>query len=115
MMIYKGYAARVDYDESAETFYGTVVNANVLISFRGRTVEELKKSIADVVETYLEECRTRGEEPEKSYNGRITVRVDPAVHRHVAMKAAACNESMNEYVERLLERETADQDTRCAS
>jgi len=76
-------------------------------------VEELKKSFRDVIDTYLEDCKAEGKEPEKTFNGRITVRVDPAIHRRVAIKAAACRESMNEYVEKLLEKETADLETAC--
>jgi predicted HicB family RNase H-like nuclease len=53
-LTYQGYIGKVDYDDDAETFFGTVVNANVLVSFRGRTVKELKKSFHDVVDSYVE-------------------------------------------------------------
>jgi predicted HicB family RNase H-like nuclease len=108
MLTYKGYIGKVDYDDDAETFFGIVVNANVLVSFRGRTVKELKKSFHDVVDSYLEDCKAEGLAPEKPYNGTITVRVDPAIHRRVAIKASARKESMNKYVERLLEKDTED-------
>jgi predicted HicB family RNase H-like nuclease len=108
MLSYKGYLGKVDFDDEARTFFGTVVNANVLISFRGSTVKELEKSFHDVVETYLDDCTSEGKAPEKPYSGKITLRVPPEVHRRVAIKAAECKESMNEYLERLLERDTAD-------
>jgi len=44
MLNYKGFIGSVEYDDSAETFYGTVVNANTVMSFRGRSVDELKTS-----------------------------------------------------------------------
>jgi predicted HicB family RNase H-like nuclease len=57
MLECNGFIGEVDFDENARTFNGKVVNANVLISFRGQTVDELKKSFRDVMETYLEDCR----------------------------------------------------------
>jgi predicted HicB family RNase H-like nuclease len=108
MLTYKGYIGRVDFDDNARTFFGTVINANVLVSFRGKTVNELEKSFHDVVNTYLDDCKEEGKTPEKPYSGKITVRVPPVVHRRVALKAASRRESMNDYLEGLLERDTAD-------
>jgi len=108
MLEYKGFIGEVDFDDNARTFYGKVVNANVLISFRGESVDELEKSFHDVVETYLDDCKQEGQEPEKPYSGTITVRVEPIVHKRVAIKAASCKESMNAYIGKLIERDTAD-------
>jgi predicted HicB family RNase H-like nuclease len=107
-MTYKGYATQIDFDDNADVFCGTVVNANVLISFRGRTVSELKKSLYSVVDTYLADCRAAGRSPERPYNGTIVVRVDPAIHRRVALKAASSRKSMNKYVQSVLEKATED-------
>ena len=108
VITYKGYAGQVDFDADAEVFGGTVVNANVLMSFEGKTVAELRKSFRDVVDTYLADCKAAGKRPEKPYNGTIIVRVDPEIHRRVAMKAAASRKSMNKYVQSLLEKATED-------
>lgn len=83
-----------------------VVDAKILMSFRGRNVAELKKSFRDVVDTYLVDCKAAGRRPEKPYNGTIVLRVDPEIHRRVAMKAATQRKSMNKYVESLLEKAT---------
>lgn len=107
-MTYKGYSARVEFDDGAEVFCGTVTNANVLMSFRGKTVAELKKSFRDVVDTYLADCRAGGKSPEKPYNGTLIVRVEPAIHRRVALKAAASRKSMNKYIQSVLEKATED-------
>lgn len=111
MLSYKRYIGRVDFDENARTFYGTVVNANMLVAFRGETVDELETSFHDVIETYLEDCRKESKMPEKPYSGKITVRIPPAIHKRVAIKAAYHKKSMNEYVEGLLEKDTADLET----
>jgi predicted HicB family RNase H-like nuclease len=108
MLEYTDFIGEVDFDQGANTFFGKVVNANVLISFRGQTVAKLKKSFQDVVDTYLEDCRQEGAEPQKPYSGKITLRVEPEVHKKAVIKAAACKKSMNEYLRRLIERDTAD-------
>src|SRR5271169_6220040 len=89
LMTYKGFTGKIEYDDNAEVFCGTVVNAQVLMSFQGRNVAELKKSFRNVVDTYLAECKATGRQPEKPYNGTIIIRVDPETHRRVALKAAA--------------------------
>ena len=78
------------------------------MSFRGVSVSELKSSFADVVETYLDDCRRDGVDPEKPFSGKITVRVAPVLHRRVAVKAATLKESMNKYLEDLMVRDTLD-------
>ncbi|HCM25768.1 MAG: hypothetical protein A2Z99_02480 [Treponema sp. GWB1_62_6] len=108
MFSYKGFIAEVDYDDNAETFYGSVVNANTIMSFRGTEVAELKASFADVVDSYLGDCERDGIDPEKPFSGKITVRLTPVLHRKVAIKAAARKESMNQYLEDLIARDTAD-------
>ncbi len=63
-MTYKGYESFAEYDEDAELFHGEVVNTRDVITFQGRSVEELKTALADSVEDYLAFCRERGEEPD---------------------------------------------------
>lgn len=105
MLKYLDFIGTVEYDDNAETFYGTVINSNTLISFRGRSVDELKQSFRDAVDTYRDECAREGIDPEKPYSGKIMLRISPALHRRIAMEAAASGESMNRSIERLLTRE----------
>jgi predicted HicB family RNase H-like nuclease len=78
------------------------------MSFEGKNVAELRKSFRDVIDSYLADCKAAGRQAEKPYNGTIILRVDPEIHRLVALKAAACRKSMNKYVESLLQRATED-------
>jgi predicted HicB family RNase H-like nuclease len=108
LITYKGYAGQVDLDSNAGVIGGTVINANVLMSFEGRNVAELRKSFRDVIDTYLADCKVAGRQPEKPYNGTLIIRVDPDIHRRIALKAAASRKSMNKYVESLLREATKD-------
>lgn len=44
MMQYRGYLARIEFDEEANIFYGEVINIRDVITFQGKSVEELKNS-----------------------------------------------------------------------
>jgi predicted HicB family RNase H-like nuclease len=55
----------VEYDEDAEHFHGEVMNTRDVITFQGRSVDELEAALAESVEDYLAFCRERGEKPEK--------------------------------------------------
>src|SRR5207244_1414077 len=41
MMEYQGYVGRVEYDAEGDTFHGEVVGTRDVITFEGRSVEEL--------------------------------------------------------------------------
>jgi len=107
MLTYKGFIAEVDYDDNAEVFFGTVINVQTVMSFRGASVAELKASFKDVVDLYLDDCRRDGLDPEKPFSGKITIRLPPVLHRRVAIKAASRKESMNQYLEDLIAQDTA--------
>jgi len=104
-MTYRGYTAIVEFDEDANTFTGKVVNSNALVSFRGDCATELKRSFRDAVDAYLEACRESEIDPEKPYNGTLSIRMDPDTHRAAAIRSAQLNESLNQYVTDLIRRE----------
>ena len=99
MMEYKGYVAKVEYDEVAEIFHGEVINLRDVITFEGNSVEELKKELRESVEDYLVFCAERGEEPDKPYSGKFSVRIDPDLHRAITIQAQAAGKSLNRWVE----------------
>jgi len=104
MIEYKGYVGVVEYDADLDSFHGTVVNTQDVITFYGSSVEELHVEMKQSVETYLGFCEEQGRPPEKPYSGSMTVRTSPGLHRKVAMAAARRRQSMNQFVQVALER-----------
>ena len=102
MMEYKGYFAKVEFDDEANIFHGEVINLRDVITFEGETVEELRKAFHDSVEDYLEFCAARGEDPEKPYSGKFIVRVDPELHKTIAIQALKNGKSLNAWVNETL-------------
>lgn len=104
-MKYKGYEAVIEYDEVDQLFFGRVINTQDVISFDGKTVEELKESFEAVVEEYLEDCQREGKEPDKAYSGQFNLRISPELHQKISIKAKKQNISLNTFVEQTLSRE----------
>lgn len=98
MMQYKGYLARIEFDEEANIFHGEVINIRDVITFQGKSVEELKKAFEESVEDYLEFCAERNEEPERPFSGRLTVRLSPEQHRKVILAAEKAGKKIDSWV-----------------
>lgn len=103
-MTYEGYEAIVEFDEEEELFHGEVMNLRDVITFQGRSVDELKGAFRDSIEDYLAFCRERGEEPAKPFSGQFVVRIEPGLHREVATAARRAGLSLNKWVAKALER-----------
>ncbi len=97
-MTHDGYIATLDIDEDAGVIHGRVVNARAVLTFEGTTVEELRGAFAETLADYREGCVERGVEPEKPYSGTLSLRIDPALHRRIAEKAATEGESINKFI-----------------
>ena len=64
MMQYKGYSGKVEYDDEAEIFHGEVIGLRDVITFQGKTVDEIKKAFRDSVDDYLDFCVQLNQAPE---------------------------------------------------
>ena len=104
-MTYKGYVAKIEYDEDNNIFTGMVINTRTVITFSGTSVKELEKELKNSVEDYLEWCRQDGIDPEKPYSGKFNVRLTPQMHQEAAVKAGQMGISLNRFVECAVERE----------
>ena len=111
LMRHGDYIARVTYDEAIDSFFGEVINTSDVITFYGRSVEDLHQEMANSIEAHLEACRAKGMEPSRPYSGKFNVRLAPEEHARVAAAAAATGKSMNSWVAEALseaaERELA--------
>lgn len=68
-MVYKDYNGTIEYSEEDKCFFGKVIGIRSLISYEGDTVEKLKRDFEKAVDTYLEDCKKEGVEPEQPING----------------------------------------------
>ena len=102
-MEYKGYIARVEYDDEAQLFHGQVMNLRDVITFQGRSVTELRKALRGSVDDYVAFCAARGEEPEKPLSGKVLLRLTPEIHRAAMLAAAQRRRSLNAWASEVIE------------
>lgn len=108
-MEYKGYIGAVHFDDDAEIFHGEVVNMRDVVTFQADTVEGLKREFQLSVDDYLDFCKERGEQPEKPFSGKLTLRLDPELHRNIYIQSKKANKSLNNWIIEALGRETKTQ------
>jgi predicted HicB family RNase H-like nuclease len=103
MMAYKGYLARIAFDEQADLFHGEVINIRDVVTFQGQSVDELRQAFADSVEDYLAFCAERGEAPDQPFSGRFTVQLSPEQHRKIILAAEKAGKDVAQWVAEALE------------
>ena len=106
-MAYKGYSARVEYDDEDGIFTGRIAGIRDGVGFHADSVAELREAFHEAVEDYLETCARIGKEPQKSYSGQVMFRVSPELHRKAAVAAELAGKSLNQWAEEVLNRATA--------
>lgn len=105
---YKGYVGSVEFSEADGLFFGKVMGIRGLLSYEGTTAKELVEDFHGAVDDYLALCEAQGIVPEKAYKGSFNVRISPELHKKAVICAAAQQMSLNNFVERALERSVAD-------
>lgn len=103
-MEYKGYIGIVQFDEEAEIFHGEVMNLKDVITFQSDSVEGLKREFRESVDDYLEFCSERNEEPEKPFSGKLTLRLNPELHRRIYVRSRKEKKSLNNWITDALDR-----------
>ena len=103
-MVYKGYTAKIAFDDEAEIFHGEIVGIKDVVTFQGKTAAELKKAFKESVDDYLAFCKERGEAPDKPFTGKFVVRITPELHRKIYLSAKLSGESINSWLNKNLDR-----------
>jgi predicted HicB family RNase H-like nuclease len=104
MLKYKGYAGYVEFDDEAGVFHGEVLDLRDVITFQGKTVEEIKKAFRDSIDDYLDFCKERNEKADKPFSGRLMVRLPPRLHRKVFVSARREGKSLNQWIAEKLDK-----------
>lgn len=98
VMQYKGYLARIDYDESVGVFAGNVLGMAEKISFHGASVDELRDDFEFAIDHYLSMCREAGIKAQRQASGRVLLRLSPDTHAAALIAAQAAGQSLNDWL-----------------
>jgi predicted HicB family RNase H-like nuclease len=99
MMEYNGYTGQITtVDEIQGLIHGRVAGINDVVTFEGKTFEDLRQAFHDSVDDYLDFCGERKEPPQKPFSGKFVVRIPAELHRQAALAAKRSGESLNGWV-----------------
>ena len=104
MMKYKGYLARIEYDEEDRIFVGHLAGIQDIVGFHGITVDELEAAFHESVDNYIAISEETGRPVQKSYSGKLMLRVPPDVHAAVAAAADVHGKSINQWASEVLDK-----------
>lgn len=98
LLKYKNYIGSVEYDLTDKCLFGKILFIDDLVTYEGYTIEELENAFHEMVDDYLETCRTIGKEPQKAYSGNFNIRTSPEIHQALAEIAKMENVSLNKLI-----------------
>ena len=92
---YKGYHSKIEFNISSKTLRGIIIGINDYVDFETDDLSKVEAEFHSAVDDYIEFCKEVGKEPEKEYKGAFNVRVTPALHKQLALRAEADGETLN--------------------
>ena len=104
MMNYKGYMAKIAFDDDVDIFHGEVINIRDVVTFQGKSVAELREEMRGSVDDYIVFCEERGEKPERPFSGNFPIRSTAEEHRLFVVAATAENKSLNVWAREKLKK-----------
>ncbi len=107
ILTYKGFMGSVHFSAEDEVFHGKIEGTDDLVTFEGQSTQELIAAFHAEVDDYLALCQKLGKQPVKSYKGSLNVRMSPEVHRKAAENAARLGMSLNQFIQKAVEKEVA--------
>ena len=101
-MLYKGYSARIEFDDQDRIFVGHLAGIRDIVGFHGSSVDELEAAFHEAVEDYLAHCVKLGLPANKPFSGRMLLRVPPEVHAQASIAAKVAGISLNQWAAQAL-------------
>ena len=98
MLVYKGYAGKVEFDDKDKILYGEVVNTKDVITFQSERADKIEEEFKKSVDIYIDWCKENNRPPEKPYSGKFVVRISPELHQKLAVISSSNKVSINKYV-----------------
>jgi predicted HicB family RNase H-like nuclease len=99
LLSYKNYNGTVEYSKEDGCLFGKVVGIKSLLSYEGKSIQELEQDFQTVIDEYIADCEERGVQPEQPYKGSFNVRISPELHRTIAIYAMEHGKTLNAAVE----------------
>jgi len=103
VLTYNGFIGSVQFSADDNVFFGKLEGINDLVTFEGKTVQELKDAFCYMVDEHIKDCAAENIPVEKSYKGSFNVRLTPDLHRKAAISAKIRGTTLNTFVKESIE------------
>ena len=103
-MKYKGYIARIEFDDRSNILVGRLLGIQDVVSFHADNVPALRCAFEEAVADYLETCAKLDKPAEKPASGNVMLRVPPQVHQAALIAAQTRGQSLNQWATSALEK-----------
>jgi predicted HicB family RNase H-like nuclease len=101
-MTYRGYTARIDYDNEDGIFFGRVLGIKAIVGFHGSTVDELRQDFKNAIDFLIDDAQARGVEPEQPADEELVLHLPPEVRGAALTAAHAKGQSLDQWSARVL-------------
>ena len=109
VMRYKNYSAQIGFDDEDEIFIGKIAGIADTITFHATSVKALRAAFHEAVDDYARVCAKIGKNPQKSFSGKLMLRVDPEIHANAVVAAELAGKSLNQWSEEVLDKAAREQ------
>lgn len=104
---YKGYIGDVQASIEDDVLHGKLQYISALVTYEGKTVDELNTAFQEAIDDYLTYCEKKGYEPEKPCKGSFNIRIGHDLHLAAAIKAKQMGISLNDLVKQSISQQVA--------
>ncbi len=102
-LTYKGFTAKIEFSADDNVFFGRLIGIDDIVTFHAETVEELKDSMRESVDFYIEVCEKDGKKVKKSHSGKLLFRLPNKLHAAIVEAATRQGKSINEWGKEVFE------------
>ncbi len=102
-LTYRGFTAKVEFSADDNLFVGRLIGVKDIVTFHGETVAELKTSMKETVDFFIEVCEKTGKKAKKNYSGKLLFRLPGQLHERIAETAESSGKSINEWGKEVFE------------
>ena len=100
---YGEYEGTAELDMDRHVCRGKILFIDDLVTYEAESPADLQKEFQAAVDDYIETCASLGRQPQKPLKGLFQVRVPPALHKAVVLRAMADNVTHNDVTVRALD------------
>jgi predicted HicB family RNase H-like nuclease len=104
ILMYKDFIGSVHFSTDDKVFHGKIEGITDLVTFEGKSVDELEKAFHEAVNDYITLCKEAGKEPLKSCRGSFNVRIPSELHIKAMKQAVKLGIPLNQLVQKAIEK-----------